>query len=421
MADNFDFREVTDEEEEDKEKPKKKKHKNKLKEEEDVDKSEKKEEDKSEEKKEENKKDENEEEKKENKKEDKDATTNEEKNENKNKLSPTQAIVLSFENYKNDEEKKKISFDILFVPIHRKIEAELKVSLKIKYKSGVLRVLQDDVEKKEVDCKKVDSKHKKDKYHCEFESAKKIENIEVIEDDFRFTGQKVDIKAWSPLAIKQKKNLQEFGKEDTFNKKLYILESSEKSQDNKSINIVGKICDKQFEHDTVTLTIVSSDKTKEKKVECAIEKKKQKFNFRCQPKEDIEGPLDGVFGDMDDEQLIVNFKNGVDCNILFTVEKPKPKKKKEEKKPKAPEKKDDSENDDNSDENENESIFEKKIFGLISLKSIIIIVIAIIIALVVVIAFIIFCLKKQEDNLEYNRNRMDNSMDAIMSSQIEIK
>ena len=124
---------------------------------------------------------------------------------------------------------------------------------------------------------------------------------------------------------------------------------------------------------------------------------------------------------MDDEQLIVNFKNGVDCNILFTVEKPKPKKKKEEKKPKAPEKKDDSENDDNSDENENESIFEKKIFGLISLKSIIIIVIAIIIALIVVIAFIIFCLKKQEDNLEYNRNRMDNSMDAIMSSQIEIK
>jgi hypothetical protein len=365
------------------------------------------------------------EEKKENKKEDKDATTNEEKNENKNKLYPTQAIVLSFENYKNDEEKKKISFDILFVPIHRKIEAELKVSLNIKYKSGVLRVLQDDVEKKEVDCKKVDSKLKKVKYHCEFESEKKIENIEVNEDDFKFTGQKVDIKAWSPLAIKQKKKLQEFGKEDTFNKKLYILESSEKSQDDKSINIIGKINDKKFEHDTVTLTIASSDKTKEKKVECAIEKKKGKYNLRCQPKEDIEGPLDGVFGDMDDEQLIINFKKGVDCNILFTVEKPKPKKKKEEKKQKAPEKKDESENDDNSNsdenENENESIFEKKIFGLISLKSIIIIVIAIIIALVVVIAFILFCLKKQEDNLEYNRNRMDNSMDAIMSSQIEIK
>ena len=256
-----------DEEEEDKEKPKKKKHKKKLKEEEDVDKSEKKEEDKSEEKKEEPKKDENEKEKKENKKEDKDT--------NKTKLSPTQAIVLSFENYKNDEKKKKISFDILFVPIHKKIEAKLKVSLNIKYKSGALRVLQDDVEKKEVDCKKVDSKHKKDKYHCEFESAKKIENIEVIEDDFRFTGQKVDIKAWSPLAIKQKKKLQEFGKEDTFNKKLYILESSEKSQDNKSINIIGKINDKKFEHDTVTLTIASSDKTKEKKVECAIEKKKE--------------------------------------------------------------------------------------------------------------------------------------------------
>ena len=126
---------------------------------------------------------------------------------------------------------------------------------------------------------------------------------------------------------------------------------------------------------------------------------------------------------MDNEKLIINFKNGVDFNILFTVKKPKPKpkKKKEKQKRKAPEKKEDNENENNSDENGNESIFEKKIFGLISLKSIIIIVIAIIIALVVVIAFILFCLKKQEDNLKYNRNRMDNSMDTIMSSQIEIK
>ena len=137
------------------------------------------------------------------------------------------------------------------------------------------------------------------------------------EDDLEFVGQKVDIKAWSSMAIKERKNIQNIGKEIKFKKKLYILESAEKNQDKKSINIIGKINDKLFVHDSLTLTILSSDKSTEKTIDCDIEKKRGKYKLSCKPKEDIEGDLDGATGVLENDILIINFKKGKDSSIKF--------------------------------------------------------------------------------------------------------
>ena len=304
------------------------------------------------------------------------------------------------------------------MPTHRQLDArKLKVSITIKYKSR-LRALQDDIEKKEVECTRVDAKNRKVKYHCEFSNSKNIENIEVNENEFKFIGQKVDIKAWSPMALKQKKNLLEFGKEDTFKKKLYILETSEKNQDEKSFNIVGKINDNTFTHENLVLTLASLDKKTEKKVNCKIEKNNGKFKINCQPNEDVEGDLNGAIGDMDNENLIINFKNGVDSSIHFTFVKQEEKRRQENAESSSSKEQKKETNDEKNDE-EKETAKEEKIFGLVSLKALSYIALGINIVLIAIIVFINICCQQQE----YNSNRMDGSMDSIMNSnsQMEIK
>ena len=93
-------------------------------------------------------------------------------------------------------------------------------------------------------------------------------------------NQDVEIKAYSPLAIKEMKNIQKIDKKEKTKQKLFILHSAEKSQDKKSFNIIGKINDKNFDYDRVDdLTIMSSDKSTEKKVDCSIEKKEENINY----------------------------------------------------------------------------------------------------------------------------------------------
>ena len=174
-----------------------------------------------------------------------------------------EALLLGFEKYKFDEENNKASFNVYFVPVYRKLLAEkLKITLKIEYESSLRNTNENNVE---VECKKKSYKNRNVKFYCEFTPKKKeIENIEV-DEDFDFIDQEVNIKGCSPIARKHMKNLLDAGKNDIFKQKLYILESAEKSINKNSINIIGKINDKLFNSDKVTLTIVTSDNNDEKK------------------------------------------------------------------------------------------------------------------------------------------------------------
>ena len=271
----------------------------------------------------------------------------------KEKSKPATVIFLGFDKYQKDDKKKKIFFNTYFVPVKERIAAGiLKLSLKIKYKNS-LRALNDKEEKVEIECRK---RHKKRelqvRFKCELNTNDKdIENIEV-ENNFNFVDQEVTIKATSPLAKKYMTKLQTLGREEKFNKKLYILENTELNQDSKSFYLLGRIRDKQFDNDNVVLTVSISEGKAEEDVECSIEKKKGKHRLICNPKKDIESNLDGVFGDLGDENLVINFKDNADSDLTFHVEK---KEKKKEKHKKKEEDDDDSNKEENKENKKNEN------------------------------------------------------------------
>ena len=248
---------------------------------------------------------------------------NEEKGEKKNKKEMNkkcEAIFLGFDRYNEDKDEDKISFNIYFIPVNFYIKAnKLKVPLKIKLKES-LRSLND--EEQIIECTKKNKKGEKQiRFKCLFEKKnRKIEKIEVDVNKFNFIGQEVKIKSCSPLAMKNMKNLQKVGKEKQFKNKIYVLENAELKQNEKNFNIMGTIKDKDFDKEEVTLTFLDSKK-KENKVDCKIKKNKGKYIFECEPKNDINGNLDGAYGDLEDKNIVINFKNNEDSEIYFIVEK----------------------------------------------------------------------------------------------------
>lgn len=265
----------------------------------------------------------------------------------KNKNKKCEAILLGFDTYEEDKDEDNISFNIYFVPVDYYIKAnKLKVPLKFKLKESSLRALKDE-KKQIIECKKKYKKGEKQiRFKCVFEKKnRKIEKIEVDVNKFKFIGQEVKIKSYSPLAMKNMKNLQKVGKRRQFKNKIYILDNAELKQNEKNFNIIGKIKDKDFDEEEVTLKFLDSKK-KESKIDCKIKKNKGKYIFECEPKNDINGNFDGAYGDFEDKNIVINFKKDEDSEINFIVEK------KEEKKEKKNKKKKEDDNDDN-DENKN--------------------------------------------------------------------
>ena len=360
-----------DKEDDDENKKNKKKKKKKNKEEDDnkEDDSEKGEK-KEKRKKRKKKKGENEEkEEKEDKGEKKENGEEEEKGKKKNKKNKnkkSEAILLGFDKYEENKDEDNISFNIYFIPVQYYIKAnKLKVPLKIKLKESRLRSLKD--EKQIIECKKKYKKgEKKIRFRCQFEKKdRKIEKIEVDVNKFKFIGQQVKIKSCSPLALKYIKNIKKVGKEKQFKNKIYVLENAELKQNEKNFNIIGKIKDKDFDKEEVTLSFLNSKK-KVNKIDCKIMKKKGKYNFECEPKKNINGNFDGAYGDLEDKNIVINFKKDEDSEINFIVEKKEENKEKKEKKEKKKKKDDDDDNDENKnkkkeeDNNDNENNENKK-------------------------------------------------------------
>ena len=348
-----------DEEDDDENKKNKKKKKKKNKEEDDnkEDDSEKGEK-KEKRKKRKKKKGENEEkEEKEDKGEKKENGEEEEKGKKKNKKNKnkkSEAILLGFDKYEENKDEDNISFNIYFIPVQYYIKAnKLKVPLKIKLKESRLRSLKD--EKQIIECKKKYKKgEKKIRFRCQFEKKdRKIEKIEVDVNKFKFIGQQVKIKSCSPLAMKYIKNIKKVGKEKQFKNKIYVLENAELKQNEKNFNIIGKIKDKDFDKEEVTLSFLNSKK-KVNKIDCKIMKKKGKYNFECEPKKNINGNFDGAYGDLEDKNIVINFKKDEDSEINFIVEKKEENEEKKEKKEKKKKKDDDDDNDENKNKKKEE-------------------------------------------------------------------
>ena len=153
--------------------------------------------------------------------------------------------------------------------------------------------------------------------------------------------------------MKYIKNIKKVGKEKQFKNKIYVLENAELKQNEKNFNIIGKIKDKDFDKEEVTLSFLNSKK-KVNKIDCKIMKKKGKYNFECEPKKNINGNFDGAYGDLEDKNIVINFKKDEDSEINFIVEKKEENEEKKEKKEKKKKKDDDDDNDENKNKKKEE-------------------------------------------------------------------
>ena len=250
---------------------------------------------------------------------------------------PINAILLGFDNYEFDKSDKMGSFNIYFALIDKKkLSDELKLYLKINYEEEALRTLEDKEKKNlKVICnlKKNKQKDNKFKYKCEFKSKKKkIQSIEVI-NKFKFSKQNVEIKIFTPNALKYMKNIIDVGSKDIFNKKLYILKNAEIRQNRENFNLKGIIKEKKFKEQKLVLKFSTTDKKNEQKSKCSVKKldEKNKYQLECIPKKDLSANLNGALAETEDNILIVTFKEDEDSEIFFTVPKDDDE---EEKKPK---------------------------------------------------------------------------------------
>ena len=233
--------------------------------------------------------------------------------------------------------------------------------MKLKYKQS-LRGLEDEEEELVAECKKREKKgEKKTRFKCKFNiKNKKINNIEVQEDKFDFIDQEVTIKLCTPLAVKYLKKLQTVGKEEKFRKKVFLLENAELKEDEKEFTIIGKIKDRSFDNDEVTLTVFNNKKNRGINIECSVKKKGRNYNIVCKPEKNIKGYLDGAFGDFGEEFLVIKFKDDQDSEIDFVAKKEDKDKDEDKKEDKDEDKKEDKDEDKKEDKDEDKKKNKKK-------------------------------------------------------------
>ena len=212
------------------------------------------------------------------------------------------------------------------------------------------------------------------------------------------------------------KNIQDIGNDEISGKKLYILESAEKNQEEKVINIIGKINDKTFLGQHLILTILSADKDNEVQVNCDVIKIRKKYKLSCEPKSDIEGELDGAMGKLDGENLVINFKKVKDSSIKFKKPEEKENIKNAQKSSPPENKKLHLESKEKSKEDDLEDS------GIITIQILIYIIIGIICFLIFIIIYNIFCKKRKPISKEKQQEE-SNSMSNInnYTSDTEIK
>ena len=229
-------------------------------------------------------------------------------------------ILLGFSKFIYIRTMRIVSFNIHFAHITEIIVTKiLYITVNIKYKLS-LRGLEESTTKK-VECNLLDNNfNNQDKFNCTFDvNENEIDNIE-IDKNLEFKDQNIDIIGVTPIAHKFMNNLQNVGDSDIFNKKLYILDEATSSidNDNNLFNITGTINDKQFNYESLNLTINSDNSDEIHNISCKVLKTNDEiYTLQCNSKKEIKAQLDSAFSDLGNENLIVNFKDNTNNTIDF--------------------------------------------------------------------------------------------------------
>lgn len=88
------------------------------------------------------------------------------------------------------------------------------------------------------------------------------------------------------------------------------------------MNITGIINDKNFNYNSLKLTVNSNEKSdKSYNISCnSINNNENKYTIKCKTKEKMKANLTGLFVDLGNENLIVNFKDISSNSIDFSNE-----------------------------------------------------------------------------------------------------
>ena len=243
------------------------------------------------------------------------------------KINPkSNVIFLGFSKFVYIRTIKISYFSMHFAHVREIIYSEiLIITVNIKYKIIKRRLEENEI--KQIECKLVNTSFEnQDKYNCSFETnGEEIDNIQ-IDNNFVFKDQEVEIVGKTPFALKYMNNLQNVGNTDIFNKKLYILDNATNKIDNdkKELNITGIIDDESFNIEELNLTINSYlANDKDFIIPCKIiDNKEKNYTLKCNSNDDIKGHLDGAFGNLGNENLIINYLDNSNNNLNFTSFEP---------------------------------------------------------------------------------------------------
>ena len=241
---------------------------------------------------------------------------------------PGKVIFLGISNYIHIKEIKLGKFIIYFVPTKGKTNAEeLIITFYIIYKR-LFRILQ-STKTETAKFKSINSDIKNIiKYNCSFNtSGEDINEIQVNSNNIYFVGNNISISSISPLAIKYMNNLQDCNNENIFDKNLYILNNSELVQNNKIFNITGELKENELNYKNINLEFVLLSENKDTKIEnanCSIIKLDQnnnKYRLMCSCNKEMIGDINNAaFSLMENDNLLVLFKDNINYSLDYTKE-----------------------------------------------------------------------------------------------------
>ena len=253
-------------------------------------------------------------------------TSEEKSDENNDPIQPpirpkANVFLLGFAKFIYVRAIKISYFSVYFASIREVIYTKiLIITVKIKYRLS-LRRLQDNSESRQAECTLLDNKFENiDNFNCTLETnGEEIENMQIEKYDFK--DQQVSIIGETSISKAYKNNLQNVGDNDIFNKKLYILDNATRSIDNENneFNITGTINDKSFNYENVKLSLNSKNEDeKPQEISCKVIKKDDNnYILNYKTDDQMKAELDGVFADLGNENLIVNFVDEGNSAINF--------------------------------------------------------------------------------------------------------
>ena len=229
------------------------------------------------------------------------------------------AIILGF----NDLNKTGDipHFDMYFTTLNKKfISSFMKIPFNIKHKNN-LRNLENENYNQSI-CF-ITKLNKMNRANCPV-LDKNIENIEII-PNFTFIGDKNVTLSFSPLANKQKNNMQNTNNIDYSNYTLYILENPSYVKNGKeSFSVSGIISNfsNNYTDDTFTFTLNNNKEDTSSEVKCKFVKKittNDNYTLNCDSNSNLYASLNTGISINKDKNIILliifNNPNGPDSQI----------------------------------------------------------------------------------------------------------